>query len=111
MPETLCDRLHGIIPAPITFLHEDGRFDRDAARLYEFFVDDEGVIVGARDSSSDVAGFRRLLVRRLAGFRVLTGSELIIDSILLPGVRSIRHRSRNRFPISPRPTRGGEKHN
>ena len=104
MSETLCDRLHGIIPVPITFLHEDGRFDRDAARLYEFFVDDEGAIVGATDSRSDVAGFRRLLVRRLAGFRVLTGSELIIDSILLPGVRSTCHRSRKKFSDVAAPT-------
>lgn len=42
-------------------------------------------IVGVKDSSGDVAGFRRLLSRRPRGFRLLTGSELLVDSVLAMG--------------------------
>lgn len=42
-------------------------------------------IVGLKDSSGDLAGFRRLLARRPAGFKLLTGSELLVDSALAMG--------------------------
>ncbi|MBW3540770.1 MAG: dihydrodipicolinate synthase family protein [Planctomycetes bacterium] len=45
----------------------------------------EGTLVGAKDSSGDAAGFRRLLVRRPQGFRLFTGSELLVDAVLLSG--------------------------
>ncbi|HUG93979.1 MAG TPA: dihydrodipicolinate synthase family protein [Planctomycetaceae bacterium] len=45
----------------------------------------EATIVAAKDSSSDAAGFRRLLVRRPAQFRLFTGSELLVDAVLLAG--------------------------
>jgi 4-hydroxy-tetrahydrodipicolinate synthase len=45
----------------------------------------EGTIVGAKDSSGDAAGFRRLLARRPPGFRLFTGSELLVDAALLAG--------------------------
>ncbi|MFQ5730809.1 MAG: dihydrodipicolinate synthase family protein [Planctomycetaceae bacterium] len=45
----------------------------------------DGVIVGVKDSSGDVAGFRRLLQKRPRGFRVHTGSELLVDVALSLG--------------------------
>ncbi|GAB4141760.1 MAG: dihydrodipicolinate synthase family protein [Planctomycetaceae bacterium] len=46
---------------------------------------EEGTIVGVKDSSGDVAGFRRLLSRRPNGFKLLTGSELLVDSVMAMG--------------------------
>ena len=45
----------------------------------------EGTVVGVKDSSGDVAGFRRLLAKRPPGFKMFTGSELLIDAVLLMG--------------------------
>ena len=45
----------------------------------------EGTIVGVKDSSGDCVGFRRLLIKRPTGFKMFTGSELLIDSVLLQG--------------------------
>jgi 4-hydroxy-tetrahydrodipicolinate synthase len=45
----------------------------------------EGTVVGVKDSSGDVSGFRRLLSRRPKGFKMLTGSELLVDSVILMG--------------------------
>lgn len=60
----------------------------------------EGVIVGVKDSSGDIAGFRRLLQRRPAGFRVHTGAELLVDVALslgadgsVPGLANVESRS------------------
>lgn len=46
---------------------------------------EEKTVVGAKDSSGDAVGFRRLLVKRPQGFKLFTGSELLIDSVLLQG--------------------------
>ena len=46
---------------------------------------EEGTIVGLKDSSGDVAGYRRLLAKRPKGFRMMTGSELLVDTVLLMG--------------------------
>jgi 4-hydroxy-tetrahydrodipicolinate synthase len=46
---------------------------------------EEGTVIGAKDSSGDSVSFRRLLVKRPAGFKLFTGSELLIDSVLLQG--------------------------
>jgi 4-hydroxy-tetrahydrodipicolinate synthase len=49
----------------------------------------DGVIAGLKDSSGDEAGFRYVLLgrreRRLDGFAVFTGSELVVDSALAMG--------------------------
>ncbi|MFC8428952.1 dihydrodipicolinate synthase family protein [Streptomyces sp. NPDC057253] len=50
----------------------------------------EGVLAGLKDSSGDLAGFRRVVsgarVRPgISGFSVLTGSELIVDAALAVG--------------------------
>ncbi|MEA2583305.1 MAG: 4-hydroxy-tetrahydrodipicolinate synthase [Thermomicrobiales bacterium] len=47
----------------------------------------EGAIVGIKDSSGDEANFRGLVLetRELSGFRVFTGSELIVDLALQMG--------------------------
>ena len=45
----------------------------------------ENTIVGMKDSSGDVSGFRRLLLQRPDGFRMHTGSELILDNVLSQG--------------------------
>lgn len=45
----------------------------------------EGTIVGVKDSSGDAVGFRRLLLRRPAGFKLFTGSELLVDTVLQQG--------------------------
>ena len=45
----------------------------------------EGTVIGVKDSSGDAVGFRRLLVQRPAAFRVFTGSELLVDFVLLQG--------------------------
>lgn len=46
---------------------------------------EEGTIIGAKDSSGDVVSFRRLLVKRPQGFKLFTGSELLVDSVLQQG--------------------------
>lgn len=45
----------------------------------------DGTLIGVKDSSGDQVTFRRLLVRRPPGFRMFTGSELMVDSVLLQG--------------------------
>ncbi|MFF4058587.1 dihydrodipicolinate synthase family protein [Streptomyces sp. NPDC001668] len=45
----------------------------------------EGVLAGLKDSSGDLAGFRKVVAGAITGFSVLTGSELIIDAALLIG--------------------------
>ena len=38
---------------------------------------------------ADSVGFRRLLVKRSKGFKLVTGSELLIDSVLLQGANGV----------------------
>lgn len=45
----------------------------------------EGTAIGVKDSSGDAVGFRRLAVLRPGRFRLFTGSELLVDSVLLQG--------------------------
>lgn len=47
----------------------------------------EGLIVGVKDSSGDQDGFRSLLVemRRVPGFLTFTGSEFLVDAVLIMG--------------------------
>jgi 4-hydroxy-tetrahydrodipicolinate synthase len=49
----------------------------------------DGVLRGLKDSSGDEAGFRYVLLgkqdRRLDGFAVFTGSEIVVDSALTMG--------------------------
>lgn len=55
----------------------------------------EGVLAGVKDSSGDESALRQLLVARAdvggaaAGFSVLTGSELTVDSALLMGADGV----------------------
>lgn len=53
----------------------------------------EGVLAGVKDSSGDEAGFRRLIVQvrdaAPASFRVLTGSELTVDTALRMGADGV----------------------
>jgi 4-hydroxy-tetrahydrodipicolinate synthase len=53
----------------------------------------EGVLAGLKDSSGDEGGFREVLLGRrdrdLAGFSVLTGSELTVDSALWMGADGV----------------------
>ncbi|WP_238012915.1 dihydrodipicolinate synthase family protein [Dactylosporangium sp. AC04546] len=54
----------------------------------------EGVLAGLKDSSGDEGGFRNVLLGRrerdgLAGFSVLTGSELTVDSALWMGADGV----------------------
>ena len=46
---------------------------------------EEGTVIGAKDSSGDFVSFRRLLVKRPKGFKLFTGFELLIDTVLLQG--------------------------
>jgi 4-hydroxy-tetrahydrodipicolinate synthase len=48
---------------------------------------DEGLIVGIKDSSGDLAGFRDMLIatQHLPDFRALTGSEHYVDAAMLVG--------------------------
>lgn len=50
---------------------------------------EDGVLAGLKDSSGDDAGFRSVLIgkrdRRLDGFAVFTGSELVVDVLLALG--------------------------
>lgn len=48
---------------------------------------DEGTVIGLKDSSGDEGNFRGLIIARKSrpGFNLFTGSELIIDGILLAG--------------------------
>jgi 4-hydroxy-tetrahydrodipicolinate synthase len=56
---------------------------------------EDGVLAGVKDSSGDEGGLRRLLVTRrgagapVAGFSVLTGSELTVDSAIAMGVDGV----------------------
>ncbi|MEV0787271.1 dihydrodipicolinate synthase family protein [Streptomyces sp. NPDC050423] len=47
----------------------------------------DGVLAGVKDSSGDDGSFRRLVIgaRELPGFSVLTGHELVVDSMMLGG--------------------------
>lgn len=45
----------------------------------------EGTIIGAKDSSGDVVGFRRLALNAPRGFRLFTGAELLLDLALMMG--------------------------
>lgn len=49
----------------------------------------EGTIAAVKDSSGDKTAFRRLLLGRPAGFRALTGSELLFDHVLDAGADGI----------------------
>jgi 4-hydroxy-tetrahydrodipicolinate synthase len=49
---------------------------------------DEGTVIGLKDSSGDEGNFRRLLIekkRTRPDFAIFTGSELIIDGLLIAG--------------------------
>ncbi len=48
---------------------------------------EEGLIIGIKDSSGDLAGFRDMLIatQHLPGFRALTGSEHYVDAAMLVG--------------------------
>jgi len=49
---------------------------------------DEGTVIGLKDSSGDEGNFRRLLIekkRSRPDFAIFTGSELIIDGLLMAG--------------------------
>lgn len=49
----------------------------------------EGTIIGLKDSSPDVAGFRRLVVNKPDNFKMFTGSELLFDAVLMAGAHGI----------------------
>ncbi|NUR26140.1 MAG: dihydrodipicolinate synthase family protein, partial [Catenulispora sp.] len=53
----------------------------------------DGVLAGVKDSSGDESGFRAVLLGRrerdLAGFSVLTGSELTVDAALWMGADGV----------------------
>jgi 4-hydroxy-tetrahydrodipicolinate synthase len=48
---------------------------------------EDGLIIGIKDSSGDLAGFRDMLIatQHLPGFRALTGSEHYVDAAMLVG--------------------------
>jgi 4-hydroxy-tetrahydrodipicolinate synthase len=48
---------------------------------------EDGLIIGIKDSSGDLAGFRDMLIatQRVPGFRALTGSEHYVDAAMLVG--------------------------
>jgi 4-hydroxy-tetrahydrodipicolinate synthase len=81
--------LHELTPLPI-FAYDipvavHSKLDREMLlRLAE-----DGVIAGLKDSSGDDAGFRYVLLgkrdRGLTNFAVFTGSELVVDSVLMMG--------------------------
>jgi 4-hydroxy-tetrahydrodipicolinate synthase len=50
-------------------------------------IAEEGLVIGIKDSSGDLAGFREVVTgtRALPGFSALTGSELTVDSALALG--------------------------
>jgi 4-hydroxy-tetrahydrodipicolinate synthase len=53
-----------------------------------FTLYDEGTVIGLKDSSGDEGNFRRLVIekkRSRPDFAVFTGSELIIDGLLIAG--------------------------
>lgn len=45
----------------------------------------EGTVIGAKDSSGDVVGFRRLALSAPPGFKLFTGAELLLDAALMMG--------------------------
>jgi 4-hydroxy-tetrahydrodipicolinate synthase len=57
----------------------------DTSLVVELATD--GVIQGLKDSSGDLDGMRQVIVgtRGVAGFSVLTGSELVVDCVMLMG--------------------------
>lgn len=50
---------------------------------------ERGVLAGVKDSSGDETSLRRLVLDRPAGFTVMTGSELTVDSALSFGVDGV----------------------
>lgn len=49
----------------------------------------EGTIIGMKDSTGDYGTFRRLQLKAPADFRLLTGSEPFVDSVLLAGAHGV----------------------
>ncbi|MFI6599882.1 dihydrodipicolinate synthase family protein [Nonomuraea sp. NPDC050536] len=49
----------------------------------------EGVLAGVKDSSGDDGGLREVILRRQAGFSVLTGSEVTVDAALWMGADGV----------------------
>ncbi|NUR85611.1 MAG: dihydrodipicolinate synthase family protein [Nonomuraea sp.] len=50
---------------------------------------EDGTLAGVKDSSGDDGAMRELILRRPAGFGVLTGSELTVDSALWMGADGV----------------------
>jgi 4-hydroxy-tetrahydrodipicolinate synthase len=45
----------------------------------------DGTVVGVKDSSGDLTSFRRLMSERPPHFKLLTGSDLLVDTVLMMG--------------------------
>ncbi|GAA3155562.1 dihydrodipicolinate synthase family protein [Nonomuraea roseoviolacea] len=58
-----------------------------AALLLELAA--EGVLAGVKDSSGDDGGLREVILGRVPGFSVLTGSEVTVDSALWMGADGV----------------------
>jgi 4-hydroxy-tetrahydrodipicolinate synthase len=52
---------------------------------------EEGTIVGVKDSSGNMDNFREVILgtRHLTNFRIFTGSELLVDSVLMMGAHGV----------------------
>ena len=61
---------------------------------------EEGLVIGIKDSSGDLAGFREMVIatEHLPDFRAFTGSEHYVDAALLVGGRRRRASFRQRHP-------------
>jgi len=72
---------------PIVAYDIPGAVQTKLTRETVWTLADEGTIVGIKDSSGDEANFRGLLIEAQSRphFSVMTGSELIIDSLLIAG--------------------------
>ncbi len=72
---------------PIVAYDIPGAVQSKLRRETVLIMADEGTIVGIKDSSGDEANFRGLLIdaQSRPNFSVMTGSELIIDGLLMAG--------------------------
>lgn len=75
------------IGLPIVAYDIPGAVQTKLARETVLTLADEGTIIGLKDSSGDEGNFRGLIIaaKSRPNFSIFTGSELIIDGILLAG--------------------------
>jgi len=79
--------LHGRLPLPLTTYDVPSAVKVKLSSATVRVLAEEGLIVGIKDSSGDLAGFREMTLgtAHVPGFRAFTGSEHYLDAALQAG--------------------------